>query len=90
MLSSKSSVIYIGLEHLKVKWQTIKSIVSIAMGGVGQYMIGTLSWLFMVRISAVFGSEVLAGYAIAFRSNMFSILPAWCMSNAAATLVVQN
>lgn len=90
LLTNKSSVISIGWQHLKIKWHTIKSIISISLGGIGQYMIGTLSWLFMVRISAIFGSEVLAGYAIAFRIIMFTILPSWGMSNAAATLVGQN
>lgn len=89
-LFGTTSVIRVTVQNLKIKWDIIKNIVKISLGGIGQYMIGTLSWLFLVRISAVFGSEVLAGYAIAFRIIMFTVLPSWGLSNAAATLVGQN
>ena len=90
VLTGKSSIIRVQWHHLKVHMATISKILKVSMGGIGQYMIGTLSWLFLVRISAVFGAEVLAGYAIAFRIIMFTILPSWGLSNAAATLVGQN
>lgn len=90
VLAGTNSVIRIKLHHLRVHWDTIMRIIKISLGGIGQFMIGTVSWLFLIKISATFGAEVLAGYAVAFRIIMFTILPSWGLSNAAATLVGQN
>ncbi len=90
VLSNGKNTITILKKHLKIEWPIIKNIIRISLGGVGQYMIGTLSWMFLMRISAEFGSQVVAGYTISIRIIMFTILPAWGMASAAATLVGQN
>ncbi len=84
------SKIQLGLRHLKLQWKIIATLFRISWGGIGQFLIGTSSWVFLMRIMSEFGSEVLAGYTIAIRIMMFSLMPAWGLSNAAATLVGQS
>lgn len=93
----QSYMLYVGkgriklrLPDIRIKPEMMKSLVKISAGGVGQFLIGTTSWLFLMRIMSEFGSDVLAGYTISIRIIMFTILPAWGMGNAAATLVGQN
>ena len=89
-IRSGTSLVHI----LKRHWVIVKPIMArlgrVATGSTAQFLITTLSWIFIVRIISFFGDQALAGYTIAIRIIIFTILPAWGMANAAATLVGQN
>ncbi|SNS80572.1 putative efflux protein, MATE family [Ekhidna lutea] len=89
-LFNGKSLIKITVANFIIKWKTIKEIIVISAGGIGQFLVETLSWLFLVRIVSEFGKEAMAGYQISFRVIYFTLLPSWGMANAAATLVGQN
>jgi putative MATE family efflux protein len=82
------------LDMRKVKWlpqwDLLKSLSSIATPATVQFIIQSASWIFLAAIVARSGSEASAGYQTAIRLIVFFILPAWGISNAAATLVGQN
>ena len=84
------SRIKVGFKDFVLRVAVMVNLVKVSLGGIGQFLIGTSSWVFLMRIMSEFGSEVLAGYTIAIRVMMFTLMPAWGMSNAAATLVGQN
>ncbi len=79
------------VKYLKPDWGIIRSIVDIAWHATLQFLIASGSWIVLARLVAQTGhSDATAGYQIAIRIVMFFLLPAWGLSNAAATLVGQN
>lgn len=69
----------------------IRSLLTVAWPATMQFIIASGSWIFLAKLVADSeGTAASAGYQIAIRNVAFFILPAWGLSNAAATLVGQN
>jgi len=90
-LFSGKSLLKISAEYFRVNFDLIKSIIKISWPATLQFIIASGSWIVLTRLVAeTGGTNASAGYQIAFRNMVFFFLPAWGLSNAAATLVGQN
>lgn len=90
-LSKGSNNLQVKLAYLKPRWNQIKAIIKVAAPGIFQFVIASCSWIFLAELVATTGGDNgSAGYQTALRLMMFFMLPAWGLSNAAATLVGQN
>jgi Na+-driven multidrug efflux pump len=78
------------LRHLRPRLDVLFRLLRLSGTGTFQAFVSTASWIGLVRIIAGFGSEALAGYTVAVRIVLFALLPAWGLSNAAATMVGQG
>jgi putative MATE family efflux protein len=83
-------LIQLHLQYFKPQITIIKSLLNVTITATMQFIIASASWIAMARIMTSFGNNAIAGYTIAIRLIVFFILPAFGISNAAATLVGQN
>jgi putative MATE family efflux protein len=89
-LFHEQSRVRIARRHLRLDTGVLRSVARLALTGTVQFLIPTASWTALVRIISLSGGAALAGYTIAIRIVIFSLLPSWGLSNSAATLVGQN
>ena len=89
-LKKGTGVLHILGKHLRAEADLVVQILKIGAGGTGQFLINSASWIVLARIVSGFGEAAVAGYTIGIRVLIFTILPAWGISNAASTLVGQN
>ena len=76
-------------KHLVFEIETMRAMLRLSVNATFQVLVGSLSWIVLIRLMASFGSAAMAGYTIAVRMIMFAMLPAWGLGNAAATMVGQ-
>jgi putative MATE family efflux protein len=90
-LFNGKGLLNIQAHHFKWDTKLIKSLVTIAWPATFQFLIASASWIVLAKLVAdTGGTSASAGYQVAIRNIVFFILPAWGLSNAAATLVGQN
>lgn len=76
-------------DHLRFEPALAGTLLRLSGTGMFQILIGTTSWIGLVRVVSLFGSQALAGYTVGIRLIIFAILPSWGMANAGATMVGQ-
>lgn len=84
------SIIKINWDSLAVRATIILNVIKVSGGSILQFIIGSASWIFLMKVMSTFGDDAVAGYTIAIRVFIFTLLPAWGLANAGATLVGQN
>jgi putative MATE family efflux protein len=90
ILARGDARVKIAARHLRLDLSLMRSVLRLSGSGTVQILIGTASYIALVRLLSAFGSAALAGYTIGMRVIMFALLPAFGVSNAAATMVGQN
>ena len=90
LLWKGSGHISVHREHLNIDFAAMGRLVRMCGVSTFQILLGTTAWIALIRILAGFGSVAVAGYTIAIRVVIFALLPAFGLSNAAATMVGQS
>ncbi|WP_242499280.1 MATE family efflux transporter [Flavobacterium sp. 140616W15] len=89
-LFKNNETIIIGKRQMLMVPVLMKRILKLATAGMIQNLVPSSSRFLMIVIVAKLGENVLAGYIIANRIIMFSVLPAYGIANAAGVLTGQN
>jgi putative MATE family efflux protein len=89
-LFRSGSRVHVSRDRIALDGGLMAKLIKLSGTGTFQVLIGTASWIGLVRLIAAFGSSALAGYTIAMRVVMFALLPSWGLSNAEATMVGQS
>ena len=89
LFNGKSLIKIVG-KQFTFQINLIQSILKTSSGGMFQFIIGSCSWIFLAMIIAESGTAAVSGYGTAIRICIFTLMPAWGLANAAATLVGQN
>ncbi|WP_246138927.1 MATE family efflux transporter [Mucilaginibacter frigoritolerans] len=86
----RRGLLHFYIHQLRPHKELLMQIVKIGSTGTIQFLVSSASWIFLARLMAGFHEAAMAGYQIAIRLLIFFLLPAWGLSNAAATLTGQN
>ncbi len=86
----RRGLLHFYISQLRPHKELLTQIVKIGSTGTIQFLVSSASWIFLARLMAGFHEAAMAGYQIAIRLLIFFLLPAWGLSNAAATLTGQN
>jgi putative MATE family efflux protein len=89
-LSRGVSRVPVRFDRMLPNFGLMKTLLRISLGGMFQFLVATAAWMLLMSIVGLFGAAAQAGYTIAIRIILVTLLPSWGMSNAAATLVGQN
>ncbi|MBX3133583.1 MAG: MATE family efflux transporter [Gemmatimonadaceae bacterium] len=88
-LSVGDGNLHVHRRHVVVEPSTMYNIATLSGWGTFQVALSSMSWIALVRITAMFGATAMAGYTIAIRILLFALMPAYGVGAAAATMVGQ-
>ena len=89
-LMRRDGRIVIHRDQLRLQPVVMRTLLRLSGTGTFQVLVGTASWIGLVRIISTFGAQAVAGYTIGVRIIIFALLPSWGLANAAATMVGQG
>ena len=89
-LTRRDGRIVIHREQVQLRPAVMRTLLRLSGSGTFQVLVGTASWIWLMRIISTFGAQAVAGYTIGIRILIFALLPSWGLSNAAATMVGQG